>query len=185
MISLNSIIFLTDVTIHYFLLLGVVWSVLLPQKRAWPPPRKWSWQYTVTWVLFYMVLALNILLIVLDWDSWTITDDFRFFAGIPMILMGGLLVSWGILFLGAKNTCGLKDKMIFTGPYYYTRNPQYLGDIILFIGITLIANSLYVAIVHFLMILIFSIAPWCEETWLEQHYGEDYIKYKSMTPRFL
>jgi len=37
----------------------------------------------------------------------------------------------------------------------------------------------------FLLILIFLITPVVEEVWLEEQYGEDYLKYKQTTPRFL
>jgi protein-S-isoprenylcysteine O-methyltransferase Ste14 len=56
--------------------------------------------------------------------------------------------------------------------------------VILFAGITLLSNSLYLAIVHVLGGIVFLITPLAEEGWLEQQYGEQYIRYKSATPRF-
>lgn len=46
--SAKESIFFVDVGINYLLLLGVVLSIGLPQKRVWPPPRKRSWQYVTT-----------------------------------------------------------------------------------------------------------------------------------------
>ena len=80
---------------------------------------------------------------------------------------------------------GLKEGFVSSGPYRFTRNPQYLGDMILFIGLSVIVNSLYVRIIHALMILVFAIAPLAEETWLEDQYGEVYREYKRATSRFL
>jgi protein-S-isoprenylcysteine O-methyltransferase Ste14 len=87
--------------------------------------------------------------------------------------------------LGIKNTSGLKDGFVNTGPYRYTRNPQYVGDTILFTGMILVSNSFYVAITHLLTILVFLLTPLTEERWLENQYGEDYLEYKRTAPRFL
>lgn len=183
--SAKETIFFVDVGINYLLLLGVVLSIGLPQKRVWPPPRKRSWQYVTTWALFYMAFLSNALLVLLDWNMWIVPNEIRFFIGIPVMIIGGLLVTWGIMDLGITNTYGLRDDFVQSGPYRYTRNPQYLGDMILFIGISLISNSLYVLVVHVLMIVVFMFAPFCEETWLEAQYGEEYKRYKEQTTRFL
>jgi protein-S-isoprenylcysteine O-methyltransferase Ste14 len=57
--------------------------------------------------------------------------------------------------------------------------------VILFVGIILLSNSLYLAIVHVLGAIVFLITPLAEEVWLEKQYGEQYIQYKNATPRFL
>ena len=178
-------IFIADVIANYCMLFGVIWSIVKPEQRIWPPPKKWSWQYTTTWVIFYIAIILNVLLLFLDWNTWIIPNEIRFFIGIPIILIGTLFVSWGILTLGIKNTYGLKDGFILSGPYRYTRNPQYLGDIILFMGISILSNSMYVTIVHILLSLVFIFASFTEEAWLENQYGEEYNKYKSNTERFI
>ena len=184
MADIKESIFLADVAINYILLLGVAWSIVFPEKRVWPPPQKCSWQYSATWGLFYLASMLNAMLAVLDWNTWIIPCEIRFFIGIPMMLIGTLLLTWGIVTLGIKNTYGLRNGFILGGPYYYTRNPQYLGDITLFIGISLVSNSFYVAVVHLLMIIVFLFTPWTEEVWLEKQYGNEYRKYKRDTARF-
>jgi len=182
---LKEILFVADISIHYVLLSAMVWSVAFPKWRIWPPPKKQSWQYIIIWTLFYLALALNVSLLVLDWNNWIISKPVRFFVGIPVIVIGSLLVSWGFATLGIKNTSGIKNGFVIIGPYRFTRNPQYLGDVILFVGITLLSNSLYLAIVHVLGGIVFLITPLAEEGWLEQQYGEQYIQYKRATPRYL
>lgn len=185
MVGIKESIFIVDVVANYVMLFGLVWSIVLPAKRIWPPPQKKSWQYLVTWGLFYIAFTCNIILLVLDWNTWGIPYEIRFFIGVPVLIIGVLLVTWGIATLGIKNTYGLRDRFILDGPYRYTRNPQYLGDTFFFIGISLITNSLYLLVVHLLMILIFLLAPFAEEVWLEKQYGEEYRKYKRDTARFL
>jgi protein-S-isoprenylcysteine O-methyltransferase Ste14 len=167
--SIKFELFLVDLVCLYILLIGITWSISFPKRRIWPPPKKASWQYFITWVLFYIVFSLNFILVFVDWNSWIFSNPFRFLIAIPLIILGSLLVSCGISTLGTS----------------YTRNPQYLGDIILFLGITIFANSLYVLIIHVLLSFVFIITPWAEESWLEEQYGEIYLEYKKQTPRFL
>ena len=94
-------------------------------------------------------------------------------------------MSWGVATLGARNTSGLKDGFVSSGPYGFTRNPQYLGDMILFVGLSLTVNSLYLWVTHALTVIVFAVAPLAEETWLEDQYGEEYLEYKRGTSRFL
>jgi len=55
---------------------------------------------------------------------------------------------------------------------------------ILFIGISLISNALYILVVHLLMILVFLFTPFAEEVWAEKQYGEEYRNYKRNTARY-
>jgi protein-S-isoprenylcysteine O-methyltransferase Ste14 len=182
---MTNIFFYTNISVHYAMLVGVIFSIAYPSKRIWPPLKKWSWQYIVTWFLFYAAVTLTIILAFLTWDTWIISSEIRYFIGIPASLIGGVLVSWGIATLGIENTSGSAGGFVEKGPYQFTRNPQYLGDITLFLGLALVANSLYVAILLILQSIIFAITPLTEELWLEEQYGDDYIEYKSRTPRFL
>ncbi|MCJ7773866.1 MAG: hypothetical protein MUP22_12130 [Desulfobacterales bacterium] len=98
--SIKGTLFVLDLAVHYVLLFGIVWSVAFPNKRIWPPPKKRSWHYAITWVLFYAAFILNASLILLDWNRWFFTHNFRFFLGIPIAVIGSLLVSWGIMNVG-------------------------------------------------------------------------------------
>jgi protein-S-isoprenylcysteine O-methyltransferase Ste14 len=167
------------------LLVGAVWSVALPARRIWPPPQKHSWQYVLTWVCFYSVFALNTALFVLDWNTWIFSSELRLIIGVPFALIGGLLVGWGIATLGVRNTAGLRERFVSSGPYRFTRNPQYLGDMVLFVGLSTIANSPFLWVTHALIILVFAVTPLAEEPWLEDQYGDVYKEYRRDTSRFL
>lgn len=131
------------------------------------------------------MFSINALLLFLDWNSWLFDSVFRYAVGIPFVVVGAALVSWGVVALGAQNTYGLPGGFVETGPYRFTRNPQYLGDILLFLGLSVVANSLYLWISHAMLIVLFVIAPIAEESWLEEQYGEPYIRYKLSRRRFL
>ena len=181
---MNNIFYL-NLLIHYIILGLTIWSIFFPTKRIWPPPSKKSWQYHLYWNLFYAGILLDIVLIIKDFNIWIIPNQIRFFIGIPLILIGGFIVCFGIYSLGLKNTYGLQDGFTDKSPYKYTRNPQYLGDVILLIGLILFVNSLNLTVLFILTIIIFLMMPFSEEIWLEEKYGNQYLEYKNKTSRFL
>ena len=130
MLDFTYALFAIDVVILLILLTGATWSVAFPDRRIWPPPYKLSWQHSLTWACFYVVFGINIALVFLDWNSWIFKSNLRFIIGIPVALLGGLLAAWGVVALGVKNSSGLKGGFVSSGPYRFTRNPQYVGDII-------------------------------------------------------
>ena len=123
------------------LLAGTVWSVARPDRRIWPPPGPGSWQYVVTWILSFVACGLNASLLVLAWNSWVFPGRLRLLVGIPLALLGAVLALWGVRSVGWKNSSGLGDGFLTAGPYRFTRNPQYLGDDVLSLGLGIIANS--------------------------------------------
>jgi protein-S-isoprenylcysteine O-methyltransferase Ste14 len=178
-------LFVFSVVIHYVYLASIGWSIAFPAMRIWPPERKWSWQYIVSWGLFIVAVITDVGLVVLDWNRWLGIDGRRFALGIPLVVVGALLLVWGIWSLGVENTSGLPKGFVARGPYKFTRNPQYVGDIMLFIGIVLTADSFYALITFSLLTLAFLMMPLAEEIWLGEVYGDEYKEYKKTTPRFL
>jgi protein-S-isoprenylcysteine O-methyltransferase Ste14 len=182
---MTNIIFQINLIAHYMLLGAIIFSIIQPKNRIWPSPKQQSWRFYGYWVLFYLSLGLTIFLTFLTWNSWIISPKISFFIGIPLAMLGGSFSIWGIYSLGIVNTHGIKDGFIEFGAYQFTRNPQYLGDIVLIIGLLLIANSIYVAVFLLLEIMMFTIMPFSEEPLLKEQYGDEYIKYKNRTSRFL
>jgi protein-S-isoprenylcysteine O-methyltransferase Ste14 len=174
-----------DVVSLIVLLVCIIFSVGKPDSRIWPPPKKTSWQHSLAWILFYLVFGINTLIIFLDWNSWIFSNPLRFVVGIPLSLLGSSLLLWGIRHLGVINTSGVAEGFIKSGPYRFTRNPQYLGDMVLFLGLSILTNSLYLWITHILLILVFLITPLAEEDWLRKQYGSTYQTYLEETSRFL
>ena len=181
----TKILFGVAVAILIASLAGAVWSAAVPARRIWPPPGRRSWQYFLTWAGFCAVCGINLLLLLVHWNSWVFQSPLRFVVGIPLALLGGMLAVWGMVTVGWKNTSGLKGGFVSDGPYRFTRNPQYVGDIVFFIGVGVIANSVFLWIAHLLLALVFVVAPLTEEPWLEEQYGNAYREYRGRVPRFL
>ena len=177
-------LFYAAILVGYAYMLLIIWSIITPERRIWPPG-KVVWKIALSWATFYLGAGLAMALIILDWNSWIIPPEIRFGVGVPLAMLGLGLLAWSVRTLGLTNTHGVRDGFVARGPYRFTRNPQYLGDIIMIAGLILIANSVMAAVVNTIIIFSFALLPIAEEPWLEEQYGEDYLRYKSQTPRFL
>jgi len=78
------------------------------------------------------------------------------------------------------------SKLITTGIYHWSRNPQFLGLYFALLGISLLGRSGFalllttIAIIycHYYIVKV-------EEPYLERIFGANYIVYKSRTPRYI
>jgi len=71
------------------------------------------------------------------------------------------------------------------GPYRFSRNPQYVAEILIYSGIILVTGSFEALIIGIVMMLWFVMAPLSEEPWLAQQFGEPYEEYRQNVPRFI
>ena len=169
---------------HTILLAGALWCVAFPARRIYPMTSPDIWYYAM-WALFGFVFLTNPLFVFTDWNSGLWTSPIRFWLAGPLIILGGGLVSWGMATLGSKRTSGLVDGLIAEGPYLLTRNPQYGGDLLLFMGVIVFSNSAVVAVTHLFTALVLLVGPIIEEPWLEEHYGDAYVGYRKNVSRYL
>lgn len=115
-----------------------------------------------------------------------------FCQGLLLILqvLGILITLWGILVLRIGNfniqpEVRRNAQFIITGPYKWIRNPMYLG-ILLYFGASVIQNPKNSnLIVFFLLTIVFYVKILKEEQYLENHFGEIYLKYKQNTHRLI
>ena len=177
-------LFYANVFANGVLLLGTIWSIALPERRAYPMRAKGASYYSM-WLLFDFIILSNLALVVLDWNTGPLSAELRFLIGGPILVLGAAFLIWGITTLGITNTSGVRDGFVARGPYAISRNPQYVGDFFLFAGIVIVANSEVVLITHVLTSLVLLLSPLAEERWLEGEYGDEYMTYRRSVPRFL
>jgi len=101
------------------------------------------------------------------------------------ILAGGLLLLPGLLLRGLASGHVQKDRQLTTsGPYAYTRNPLYLGSLILAAGFVVAARSWWIpAILLMMFVVIYVPVIAGEERYLRQTFPE-YDDYARHVPRF-
>ena len=78
------------------------------------------------------------------------------------------------------------NRLVTTGVYKYSRNPMYLGMIMIIISTTvyyLNFVSVFSPLIFYIWINKFQISR--EEIFLEDKFGDDYLKYKSKTRRWI
>jgi protein-S-isoprenylcysteine O-methyltransferase Ste14 len=83
-----------------------------------------------------------------------------------------------------KATSGAKAELVTTGLYRYSRNPQYVADMAILVGFVLVTSAWFAIPVAAAGVLALAVAPFAEEPWLKQSYGEDFETYRSSTRRY-
>lgn len=162
----------------------IVLSIVRPQARIWPPPRRDSWPYFYDGAMAFTDLLGVVVLGLIDWDSFALHHWARFLAG-GSLMACGLIALWGYVTLGVHASRGLGGDLVTTGPYQYSRNPQYVGTIPAVLGYAIICNSSLALITGLLVSGWFVLVPFAEESWCREHLGTAYEEYAAKVPRFM
>lgn len=86
-----------------------------------------------------------------------------------------------------RNTWGHEAKALnTTGIYSTVRHPLYLGNFFIWIGIVcFIGNPWFLVIATLLFWLYYERIMFSEEVFLEEEFGDDYLKWSLITPAFI
>lgn len=137
-------------------------------------------------ILFYpQILGIRLLPIP---DS-PLTPFFNI-LGLCVYFLGIFIATWARITM--KNAWGIPGswdkkrdkKLIKEGPFKFSRNPIYLGIILIILGFELALNS-YLFFLAILAYLYFSWEIRNEEKILEREFGQEYKKYKKTVPKFI
>ncbi|MCG6856477.1 MAG: isoprenylcysteine carboxylmethyltransferase family protein [Salaquimonas sp.] len=167
------------------LLAILIWSLVFPRRRIWPPGRITFLGETVVWGLTLVAFASALFLGLADWNGLGWPALPRWGVGLPLVVVANLVVWSGVFKIGVAATSGAKNTLETDGLYAWSRNPQYVADMVLFAGWVLWSASLWVMPVAAAGIVVLVTACFAEEPWLEESYGEAYRAYRSRVRRFL
>ena len=112
-----------------------------------------------------------------------------FIIGIGLIVVGESIRIYGVRFAGgATRTREVGAPSLCTsGPYSRCRNPLYLGNMIIYCGVVLMAGGQFLwpllFIVFFFFILQYSMIISLEEETLVKLFGDEYQLYRESVPR--
>ena len=110
--------------------------------------------------------------------------------GWSLVAIGLALFAWALLVLHRMRTSvnpyAPTSAVATTGPYRLTRNPIYLADVVIYLGICALINSPW-------PLLLLPLVIWIvdrgvirrEERYLERRFGNLYVVYKSRVRRWL
>lgn len=161
-------------------------SLVRPAFQFFPPPDRKSWQYRTFRLLFrlflYPLVALSILAFEPSDGSYAIV---RYGVGGVLAIAGIGLALWISIQMGWRNAFGEERGLQTTGWFRFSRNPVYVATWVGLIGWGIMVPDLLVIIVLILWGIMYMMAPFLEELWLEARYGDNYLAYRRSTPRFL
>ena len=127
---------------------------------------------------------LVLMLIFQESTIWTLI------IGFSVALIGELIRFWGVSWAGSetRTTGGVGGTfLIISGPFAHVRNPLYVGNIFLYLGLGIMSFALFpylqiVAIIFFLIQYYFIVRE--EEKYLREKFKDDYKDYCYNVPAF-
>ena len=130
--------------------------------------------------------AIPFILIVIYFARPTFTSAL---IGVIPLILGEFLRLWAVGYAGGatrSRTLGAASDLVTTGPYAHVRNPLYLGNLLLSLGVCVIANVYWMIAVllvgYFVQYLPIITS---EETYLREFCGTTYQSYYAAVPRFI
>ncbi len=125
------------------------------------------------WRVRISLLCVILAVVLADPKLWSLL------VGLGMTIVGLLLRTWA---------CGYLEKereLITTGPYRFTRNPLYLGNLLIGIGVVVGARSLWVLALTLVLFLIFyPVVIITEKQKMRKLFPEEYSTYMEKVPLF-
>jgi len=112
-------------------------------------------------------------------------------AGFLVVVTGELIRLWGVSWAGSETrTTGHMEGtfLIISGPFAHVRNPLYIGNILIYLGVGIMSYAIFpylqiFALIFFLFQYHYIIKG--EEEFLQNKYGHQYTEYKKNVHRFL
>jgi protein-S-isoprenylcysteine O-methyltransferase Ste14 len=102
-----------------------------------------------------------------------------------VIVTGLLVAGWAVWTIGDMDI-GLPTKVVYAGPYAFSRNPMYVAWTLISLGLSLAANTVWPilflpgALVYTHLFVVLG-----EERDLEQRFGDEYRRYQARVRRYL
>ncbi|MEM5474458.1 isoprenylcysteine carboxylmethyltransferase family protein [Hoeflea sp. AS60] len=183
--DLNSVVIVLGCAANLLLVTGILWSIFQPERRVWPPIQSTAAHKTVGWGLTCVGFGAAIALALLEWGALDFPWTIRWGLGLCLIVLGNGVVWSGVMQLGIAATSGDEGVLRTGGLYRFSRNPQYVADMAILIGIGLLSASILAWPVIFTGVAALILATFAEERWLIDRYGDAYRAYLRTTRRFL
>ena len=143
---------------------------------------------------FYIFdVSTKVLVDVFTFPPDIIPQPFNLIGVLP-IPIGMILIIWANFALLHIGKIGLRDRepmqrpstLVLAGPYRFTRNPIYLGCLLMLLGLVIVWSSVVTA---FLLILVYIVFRYVfikrEEVILEEEFGEEYREFKKRVRRWV
>lgn len=111
-------------------------------------------------------------------------------AGLLILLPGELIRIWGVSYAGGETrTTKVGASILVTqGPFAYVRNPLYIGNMLIYFGISIMSNSLFpflqiISLIYFYLQYYYIINE--EEVFLRNKFKEKFEDYYNSVNKFI
>lgn len=182
---MTVIVFTISILAGLLIITLAISTLFADNVQFWPPPGRHTWQYLVFWLLFRIMTIGVIVLSIIDFHGNGGIGSIQTAIGVLLAFFGFGAGLYATMFLGWRNAHGEPEALKTTGWYRWSRNPIYVVSLVGIIGLGLFVNSMYLNFVLILWASIYILAPFIEEPWLIEKYGEDYLNYQAKVPRFI
>lgn len=149
-----------------------------PTAVPWPP------------ILIAAALASGVLLDRVYPLAWPGVQDMAArVIGYGLGAAGIALMAWGFLTLYRAGTTVMPNqpaaRLVTEGAFGFRRNPIYMGEVLVFLGIAEFTHNIWFAILApALAVALYALAIRPEEQHLETRFGQAYLDYKGRTRRW-
>lgn len=144
---MHSLLIFLGLGVAAMTLAAILWSIAFPARRIWPPKRYTTLTPFLVWIPTFTLFGVLILLGVWGWGDLAIPSWVRFGVGLPLILIGNIVVWMEVSHFGVPQTGGAKGTLRTEGMYRYSRNPQYMADIGIVGGWMILSAALWAMVV--------------------------------------
>ena len=140
-------------------------------------------------LIYLAFLAVGLLLDYL-FPVPVLPNSIQYAVGFGMIIATGLVMPFVLLEFRKAETQFDPRKpttaIITTGPYRFSRNPSYVSLTMLYLGIAIAADSVWVlaGLIPTLVVMHYGVIL-REEEYLEAKFSEEYLRYKNTVRRWL
>ena len=117
-------------------------------------------------------------------------DRLVVFLGIIIALTGQLfravVIGYAYIKRGGKEGKVYADHLVVRGFFAHVRNPMYVGNFLIAVGISIVygSPSVYYFVIPFFTFVYLSIVI-AEETYLRERFGKEFEDYEKKVPRFI
>ena len=104
--------------------------------------------------------------------------------GWPLIVIGIGICVWSVIEAKEMDIAD-PDTLLKSGPYAFSRNPMYVGWTLIYLGISLAANSFWIlALLPIVLLYIHFMDIRKEEQYLDEQFGDEYRQYRKQVRRY-
>jgi protein-S-isoprenylcysteine O-methyltransferase Ste14 len=143
----------------------------------------WKWVNVPIPVQYLLGLILGVILQLMFKQRLFVAPWIGIAISFPLLALGVGLSAWSVLEAGDAEIES-PNKLLTGGPYSLSRNPMYVAWTLMYLGIGLAANSLWIIALLPIVAAFTHFDIRREERFLEKQFGNEYLQYKGHVRRY-